>query len=68
MPNTGPIDGSRRHSMTSLPITPMPCVSEIEVVVFPSPAFVGVMAVVMISFPSGRSRRRSSTDRPTFPR
>jgi hypothetical protein len=59
MPNTGPIEGSRRQSTTSLPIFPRPCVSEIDVVVLPSPAFVGVIAVVMISLPSGRSASRS---------
>ena len=32
---------------------PRPCVSETEVVVFPSPAFVGVIAVVQISLASG---------------
>ena len=42
--------------MTSLPILPRPCVSETLVVVLPSPALVGVMAVVMTSLPSGRSR------------
>ena len=35
--------------------------SETEVVVFPSPAFVGVIAVTQISFPSAVSRRRSRT-------
>ena len=53
MPNTGPIEGSRRQSMTSLPIFPRPCVSESDVVVLPSPAFVGVIAVVMIELAVG---------------
>ena len=53
IPNTGPIEGSRRQSITSLPIFPMPCVREIEVVVLPSPAFVGVIAVVMIELAVG---------------
>ena len=65
MPKTGPIDGSRRHSTTRFPIFPRPWVSETLVVVLPSPAFVGVMAVVMTSLPSGvpasRSRIESST-------
>ena len=61
MPNTGPIDGSRRHSITSLPILPMPWVRLTDVVVLPSPAFVGVMAVTMIILPSGRSFSRSRT-------
>ncbi len=42
--------------------------SETDVVVLPSPAFVGVIAVVMISFPSGRSARRSRIERSTFAR
>ena len=33
---------------------PSPCVSETEVVVLPSPAFVGVMAVTQTSLASGR--------------
>ena len=37
-----------------------PAVSPTVVVVFPSPAGVGVMAVTRISLPSGRSRSRSS--------
>jgi hypothetical protein len=51
--------GSRRQRITSLPIAPRPCVSETDVVVLPSPAFVGVIAVVITSLPSGRSARRS---------
>jgi hypothetical protein len=38
-------------------------VSDTDVVVLPSPAFVGVIAVTQISLPSGVSRRRSSTER-----
>ena len=34
---------------------PRPCVSETEVVVLPSPAFVGVIAVTSMSLPSGWS-------------
>ena len=40
--------------------------SETEVVVLPSPAFVGVMAVTQTSFASGVAASRSSTDSPTF--
>ena len=40
--------------------------SETDVVVFPSPAFVGVIAVTSMSFPSGRSASRSSTERSIF--
>jgi hypothetical protein len=60
--------GSRRHSTTSLPIWPSPCVSETLVVVLPSPAFVGVMAVVMTSLPSGVPASRSRIDRSIFAR
>src|SRR5690348_3037979 len=66
MPNTGPSDASRRQSATFFPRWPSPCVTETEVVVLPSPAFVGVIAVTLISFPSGRSARRSSTSSETF--
>src|SRR3954447_8001868 len=64
MPNTGPSDGSRRHATGRLPIAPSPWVRPTSVVVFPSPAFVGVMPVTQISFPSGRSASRWSTERP----
>src|SRR5207248_1484997 len=47
MPNTGPMEGSRRQSMTRCPIFPRPWVSESEVVVLPSPALVGVIAVTI---------------------
>ena len=49
-----------------LPMWPRPCVSETEVVVLPSPAFVGVIAVTSISFPSGCRASRSSTPRSIF--
>jgi hypothetical protein len=42
---------------------PSPCVSETDVVVFPSPAFVGVTAVTSISFASGFAASRSRTER-----
>ena len=48
MPNTGPRDGSRRASITRLPILASPSESATEVVVFPSPAGVGLMAVTSI--------------------
>src|SRR5918912_44606 len=66
MPNTGPSDASRRQSATSFPMWPSPWVSDTDVVDFPSPAFVGVIAVTSISFPSGLAARRSSTDSETF--
>ena len=59
-------EASRMHSTDLLPMRPMPCVSETEVVVFPSPAFVGVIAVTHMIFPSAVSRSRSSTPRSTF--
>ena len=40
--------------------------SATAVVVFPSPAFVGVTAVTQMRRPSGRSRSRSSTESPIF--
>ena len=40
--------------------------SDTDVVVFPSPAFVGVIAVTSISFASAFAARRSSTDRSIF--
>ncbi len=54
MPNTGPSDGSRRQIIAFLPIrfsaSPRPTV----VVVLPSPAGVGLIAVTRISLPLGR--------------
>ena len=40
--------------------------SETDVVVLPSPAFVGVIAVTQTSFASGVAASRSSTDRPNL--
>ena len=58
-PNTGPNAGSRRQTMAFLPMrcnaSPRPTV----VVVLPSPAGVGDIAVTNTSLPSGRSRRLS---------
>ena len=65
-PNTGPSDASRSASTGRLPIAPRPCVSATEVVVLPSPAGVGVIAVTLTIFPSGRSARRSRIERSTF--
>src|SRR3954470_7821007 len=57
MPKDGPRLGSRRHTMARLPIwlsaSPRPTV----VVVLPSPASVGDIAVRRIRFPFGRSLR-----------
>ena len=55
MPNTGPSEGSRRQMTAFLPMrlsaSPRPTV----VVVLPSPAGVGLIAVTRISLPSGLS-------------
>src|SRR5918996_1342536 len=44
-PNTGPTEGSRRHSIALAPTRWSPWTSPIEVVVLPSPSEVGVMPV-----------------------
>ncbi len=51
MPNTGPKEGSRRATTTSLPMRFSPSASPMVVVVLPSPAGVGVMAVTSTSLP-----------------
>src|SRR4051795_573881 len=56
-----PSAASRRHSTGRLPIRPSPCVSETEVVVLPSPAFVGVIAETHTIFASGAPDSRSIT-------
>src|SRR2546430_1136962 len=66
MPNTGPSDGSRRHSSGFLPIAPRPWVSETAVVVLPSPAFVGVTPATQTTLASGVSRMRSTTPSETL--
>jgi hypothetical protein len=53
MPKQGPKDGSLRQIIAFLPIAFKASPSPTVVVVFPSPAGVGVMAVTSISFPSG---------------
>src|SRR5882672_927373 len=54
MPKTGPSDGSRRHNSAFAPMRARPSASPTEVVVLPSPAGVGDIAVTRISFPAGR--------------
>ncbi len=66
MPKMGPSDGSRRHSTGFLPIAPMPCVSDTDVVVLPSPALVGVMAETQMILASGAPDSRSITLRSTL--
>ena len=51
MPNTGPRLGSRRQSMVFLPRAFMASARPTLVVVLPSPAGVGLMAVTRISLP-----------------
>ena len=62
-PNTGPREGSRRQTMVFLPSLLSASARPTDVVVLPSPAGVGVMAVTRISFPFSRfvseSRDRS---------
>ena len=55
MPNTGPMEGSRNASTARWPSRLMPSAMPTEVVVLPSPAGVGLVAVTRISLPSGRS-------------
>ena len=53
MPNEGPSEGSRRHSIAFLPIWFSASVKPTVVVVLPSPAGVGVIAETRISLPFG---------------
>ncbi len=62
-PKTGPIDGCRSARHARLPIRARPWARPIEVVVFPSPAGVGVIAETRISLPGGRSGRRRASRR-----
>ena len=62
----GPPEGWRRQPPTFFPSRPKPSIRPSDVVDFPSPSGVGVMAVTSIYLPSGRSfsrpmiRRKSS--------
>ena len=51
IPNTGPSEGSRRVKIDFFPNTRKPSASPIDVVVFPSPNGVGLIAVTNINFP-----------------
>ncbi|MND01559.1 hypothetical protein D3C83_205920 [compost metagenome] len=53
-PKQGPRDGSRRQIRVFLPMRFRASPSPTVVVVLPSPAGVGLMAVVRMSLPSGR--------------
>ena len=67
MPNTGPSEGSRRHTTVRRPMrlsaSPRPTV----VVVLPSPAGVGEIAVTRISLPSARPACAASQSSDTLP-
>ena len=60
-PKTGPIDGCRSASTDRSPILRNPWASPIDIVVFPSPAGVGVIAETRISLPGLRSVRSSAS-------
>ena len=53
IPMTGPSDGSRSTTQPRLPMAPSPWASPTDVVVLPSPAFVGVIAETRMSLPRG---------------
>ena len=55
----GPPDGCLRAPPTFLPRSPSPSINPTEVVLFPSPRGVGVIAVTSIYLPSGLSLSRS---------
>ena len=65
-PKTGPKDGSRKHNITDLPILFNPSVKAQDIVVFPSPALVGVIAVTKTNLPSFLSFNSSMIDKSTF--
>ena len=52
IPNTGPKDGSLNAKIDFFPILLSPSAIAIEIVVFPSPNGVGLIAVTNINFPS----------------
>ena len=60
-PNTGPKEGSLKAIIAFLPNLLNPSASPTEVVVFPSPAGVGVMAVTRINLPSSLSFNASNS-------
>ena len=62
-PKTGPIEGSLKASIALTPILAKPSVKAIDIVVFPSPVLVGVMAVTKTSFPSFLSLSSSKIER-----
>ena len=59
MLKVGPAEGCRIHPPTFTPRLARPSIRPNVVVVFPSPSGVGVMAVISMYLPLGRSFRRS---------
>jgi hypothetical protein len=59
----GPSDGSRRQSIAFLPMWLSASVRPTVVVVLPSPAGVGVIAVTRMSLPFGLRRRHQPESR-----
>ncbi len=69
IPKTGPSEGSRRHTTARSPMCASPIPSATLVVVFPSPALVGVIALTRTSFafasrPSSAARSILALSRP----
>src|SRR6266446_2839986 len=66
MPSVGPIDGSRRAMTARAPMRARAWPRPMVMVVLPSPAGVGVIAVTTTSLPSGPARRERSAGSRTF--
>jgi hypothetical protein len=66
IPKYGPNDGSRKHNATFFPNARNPSANPIDVVVFPSPAGVGVIADTNINAPSGLPARLVNSSIGTF--
>ena len=58
MPKTGPRDGSRKAAIVDLPSLARAWVRPMDMVVFPSPAGVGVIAETRIREELGRRAKR----------
>ena len=66
IPNDGPRLGSLKHTIDFFPILFKPSFNPTEVVVLPSPAGVGVIAVTKTSLPSGLSFKVSKYSKLIF--
>jgi len=66
IPKHGPKDGSLNAMTAFFPSFPNACPKPTLVVVFPSPAGVGLIAVTSTSFPSGSSFNRSNNSSENF--